>query len=55
MPFKSNTRIRLILGYVVALGVLSWASALLYQEDLQFRENRRWVAHTRDVLEELQK
>jgi diguanylate cyclase (GGDEF)-like protein/PAS domain S-box-containing protein len=54
MPFKSNTRIRLIFGYIVALGVLSWASALLYQEALQFRENRQWVTHTRDVLEELQ-
>jgi PAS domain S-box-containing protein len=44
----------MIFGYVVAFGVLSWASALLYEEALQFRENRQWVSHTRDVLDELQ-
>jgi PAS domain S-box-containing protein len=55
MTFKSNTRIRMVFGYIVALGVLTWASALLYQESLQFRENRRQVSHTRDVLDELQK
>jgi diguanylate cyclase (GGDEF)-like protein/PAS domain S-box-containing protein len=55
MTLKSNTRIRMVFGYIVALGVLTWASVLLYQESLQFQENRLWVSHTRDVLDELQK
>jgi diguanylate cyclase (GGDEF)-like protein/PAS domain S-box-containing protein len=55
MTSQSNTRIRMVFGYVVALCVLSWASALLYQDSLQFRENRRWVSHTQDVLDEFQK
>jgi diguanylate cyclase (GGDEF)-like protein/PAS domain S-box-containing protein len=54
MALKTNTRIRMAVGYIVALLILSWAGTLVYQNILQFRENRKWVTHTRDVLEQLQ-
>jgi diguanylate cyclase (GGDEF)-like protein/PAS domain S-box-containing protein len=50
----TNTRIRMAAGYFVALFILSWVAILVYQNALQFRENRKWVTHTRDVLQELQ-
>jgi diguanylate cyclase (GGDEF)-like protein/PAS domain S-box-containing protein len=55
MTFKFHARIRMILGFLVALGILSWTSVLLQREARQFRENRRWVTHTRDVLDGLQR
>jgi diguanylate cyclase (GGDEF)-like protein/PAS domain S-box-containing protein len=50
----TNTRIRMAAGYFVALFFLSCVAVLVYQNALQFRENRNWVTHTRDVLQELQ-
>jgi diguanylate cyclase (GGDEF)-like protein/PAS domain S-box-containing protein len=54
MTLETNTRIQMAVGYIVALLILSWAGTLVYQNTLHFRENGKWVTHTRDVLEQLQ-
>jgi diguanylate cyclase (GGDEF)-like protein/PAS domain S-box-containing protein len=54
MALKTNIQIRMAAGYLVAILILSWAGLLVYQNASQFRENRKWVTHTRDVLDDLQ-
>ena len=46
-------RNKLIMGFGAALCILLLIGALSYQRFLQEDSDQKWVAHTREVLEEL--
>src|SRR4051812_6190526 len=48
--FKIHLNKRIILGFFIAIGTLTWLAIYSYRNTSQLISSSQWVAHTNDVL-----